>query len=362
MLRFLCRCLLFVVFFAVVAELFFRTLVPASQPPFQAYDPQFGILRLEGSPNPGGVFTVGRLARERTRWKLNGAGWNSPREYLPRSERNLPCVAVIGNSYVEGFYADVDSGLTAALEGELGASGVVYGFGKSGVNAPQMLRVADYAAHHFAPECFVFILNHGSLRSALRNFGFVVSNEQYLWEDGQLRPIPPTPYSPNRLMRLHTHSAFVRYLYHNAGILKTRAAIRQEAVQRNDPLAVAQQADELPLQAAVAREIARRARAEHPQARILFVVDGDRRAMYESASRPEPLRESPVWEAACRETGCEFLDLTDCFWAAYQADGRRLDLATNYHWNQHGMAVAARAIAGVLGSAPLSSAVVPSGV
>jgi len=361
MLRLLCRFVAFAGFFAVLAELFFRTLVPASQPPFQSYDPEFGILRLEGSPARSGRFTVGRLARERTEWRLNEAGWNSSREYLPASQRDLPCVAVVGNSYVEGFYADVDSGLTAALEAELGGRSVVYGFGKSGVNAPQMLRVANYVDHHFAPECYVFILNHGSLRSALRNFGFVVSNEQYMWEDEQLRIIPPTPYSPNRLMRLHTYSAFVRYLYHNAGILKTRAAIRQEAVQRNDPLAVARQADELPVQAAVARDLARRARVEHPRARILFVVDGDRSAMYEAGARPEPLRESPLWEAACREAGCEFLDLTDPFWAAYQADGRRLDLPANYHWNQHGMAVAARAIAGVLAVAPLSPGFVRSG-
>jgi hypothetical protein len=72
-------------------------------------------------------------------------------------------VAIIGNSYVEGFYADVDSGLSASIEHELDRSQVVYSFGKSGVIASQMVRVASYAQHHFAPETFVFILNHGSL-------------------------------------------------------------------------------------------------------------------------------------------------------------------------------------------------------
>jgi hypothetical protein len=356
MWRFLWRGATFGAFFVLIAELFFRTVVPSSQPPFQTYDPEFGILRLEGSPARNGQFTVGRLARDRTRWRLNQAGWNSPREYAALGERDRPCIAIIGNSYVEGFYADVDSGLTAALERELEMRSVAYNFGKSGVNAPQMLRVSGYVQHHFAPETFVFVLNYGSLRSAVRNFGFLVSNEQYEWTEDKITLIPPTEYRPNRLMRLHTYSAFVRYLYHNAGVLKTRAAIRQEAVQRNDPLTASKVADEIPMLTSAARDILRRTREAHPQARILFVMDGDRRRMYESHSRPDSLRESPIWQAACREFGCEFLDLTDAFWAAYARDGRPLDLASNYHWNQYGMAVVAREIAGILREpSPLST-------
>lgn len=264
-------------------------------------------------------------------------------------------MAIIGNSYVEGFYADVDSGLSASIEHELDRSQVVYSFGKSGVIASQMVRVASYAQHHFAPETFVFILNHGSLRSSLRNFGFVISNEQYLWENDQLRETPPTTYRPNRLMRLHTYSALVRYLYHNAAILKTRDAIRQEAVQRNDPLTATRHANERSLLAAVARDIASRVRAEHPQATILFVMDADRRQMYETGSRPDPLLDSSIWEAACRDHDCGFVDLTNAFWTAYQADRRRLDIPGNYHWDQHGMAVVARAIAGWLRESPSSA-------
>ncbi|MHB8078533.1 MAG: hypothetical protein ACYDIE_04685 [Candidatus Krumholzibacteriia bacterium] len=346
------RCALFGICFVLVAEVFFRTVVPSSRPPFQIQDPQFGILRLEGSPARSGQFTVGRLARERSRWRLNAAGWNSMREYVGPGERTRPCVAVLGNSYVEGFYADVDRSLPAALEGELDQQYDVYGFGKSGVNPPQLVRVARYVQFHFAPEVFVFVLNYGSLQSSLRNLGFVVANEQYLWEDGGLKEIPPTTYRPNRLMRLHTYSALVRYLYHNAGILKTRDAIRQEAVQRNDRAAVAQAVDQREQFAAVARTVTSQVRAEHPQARILFVMDADRRQMYDAGARPEPLRDSPVWEAACRDSGCGFLDLTDAFWAAYQADGRRLDLPANYHWNQHGMAVVAQAVAASLREPP----------
>lgn len=345
---FLRRGAVFGVFFVLVAEIFFRAVVPSSQPPFQAYNPQFGILHHEGCPARSGQFTSGRLARVRTRWNVNEAGWNSPREYIASTERDRPCVAVIGNSYVEGFYADVDSGLTGALERQLGSSSVVYNFGKSGVNAAQMLRVARYAKSEFAPETFVFVINHSSLRASIRDFGFQISNEQYAWKDSTFSLSPPTEYRPNRVMRLRTHSALVRYLYHNAAVLKTRAAIRQEAIQRNDPLASTKLADETPILAATARDVALRARSELPGARILFVMDSDRKRMYETRSRPEPLRESPLWETACREAGVEFVDMTDAFWDAFQADGRPLDRPDNYHWNQHGMTVVARKLADVM--------------
>lgn len=353
---FLCRGAAFGVFFMIVVEVFFRTVIPSSQPPFQAYNSRFGILHHEGCPARSGQFTAGRLARTRSQWHINEAGWNSPREYLPRAERDRPCVAVIGNSYVEGFYADVDSGITGALERHLGPNGVAYNFGKSGVNAAQMLRVARYAKSEFAPETFVFVINHSSLRASIRDFGFLVSNEQYAWKDGAFDLVPPTEYRPNRVMRLRTYSAFVRYLYHNAAVLKTRAAIKQEAIQRNDPLATARQTDEAPLLEATARDIALRARSELSGSRVIFLMDSDRKRMYETRSRPDPLRESSIWAAACREAGIEFVDMTDAFWSAYQADGRPLDRPDNYHWNQHGMDVVARTLADVMLTPPPATA------
>jgi len=107
MWKFTFRVAAFCAVFLIVAEVVLRTVVPASHPPFQAQDPEFGILTLDGSPTRSGRFTVGKLARERTTWRLNRAGWNSPIEYAGPEGRERPCVAVIGNSYVEGFYADV---------------------------------------------------------------------------------------------------------------------------------------------------------------------------------------------------------------------------------------------------------------
>jgi hypothetical protein len=349
---FLLRCAAFGLVAFLAAEIVLRTVVPASQPPFQTQDQEYGILGLEGSPSREGLYTVGRLARDRARWRINDAGWNSAIEYVPRADRERPCVAVVGNSYVEGFYADVDSGLTAALQSELQSRYDVYNFGKSGVVAAQMVRVARYAQERFAPQTFVFVLNNESLRSSVRDFGYVIFNAQYRSDGDELVEIPPERYTPNKLMRLHTYSAVARYLYQNAAALRTRAAIRQQAVQRNDAQAVAQVADERPLLEAAALKVVRTIRAEHPEAVVLFIIDADRRTMYETGAEPAPLRESPIWAAACAQQGCGYLDLTTAFWDAYRTDRRRLDFAGNYHWNRRGMTVVAKAIAQWLRQVP----------
>lgn len=353
MLRFYLRTAAIGLVAFLTAEIVLRTLVPASQPPFQVQD--HGVLRLEGSPARHGVFTVGRLARERARWRLNDAGWNSPIEYRPRGERTRPAVAVVGNSYVEGFYADFDSGLTAMLQETLFPQQDVYGFGKSGVVASQMVMVARQVQERFAPETYVFVLNHESLRGSVRDLGYVIYNMQYTSGADGLVEVPAETYTANRLMRLHTYSAVARYLYNNAAALKNRAAIRVQAVQREDAAALAKSADEQPLLAAAAARIVRTIRDDHPGARLLFVMDADRRTMYDTHAEPPPLRESTIWAEACGASGCQYLDLTASFWAAYRADPRRLDFAANYHWNRRGMRVVADAIAAQLRSTPTAS-------
>jgi len=345
MTRFLVRLALFCLVLGVVCEVWFRTVVPASMAPFQTQDPEFMVLHMIPEPARSGRFTVGRLATVRTRWHINNAGWNSSVDYAPAAERERPCVAVIGNSYVEGFYADVDSGLTAALARDLDGRADVYNLGKSGVVMSQAVRVARYAEARFAPEVLVFVMNHGSLASSLRNLGYRIYNAQYLWEDGVLRELAPSRYRPNRWLRPLHRSAFLRYLYLNAGAVRGFGAIRQEAVQQDDPLAEQRYEDERPLYEATARKLLATVQAEHPDAVLLFVHDADRRRMVETGTRPAPLRQSTIWARACDEAGVGYIDLTGAFWDDYDAHRAPLHYPDNYHWNRRGMAIVAHEIA-----------------
>lgn len=345
---FILRLALFTLVFLAVAEVWFRVVVPAAHMPYQVQDTEDLVLRLAGSPAATGQFTLGRLARQRARWQVNEAGWNSPIAYLPAAQRANPCVAVIGNSFVEGLHTDIDSGVVAGLARELQPGYDVYNFGKSAVVASQMVRVARYVDRLYAPEVFVFVLNHGSLRDSVRNFHGVPYNHQFRWENGGLVDVPAERYQPNPLRAVRAYSALGRYLYNNAGGLFGLRMVRQQAAPRTDALAAARAGEEQPVLAQVARRVVGDIRADHPEALILFVMDADRQSMYELAARPEPLSESPLLASACRDHGCGYLDLTDAFWAAYCQDRQRFEYAGNYHWNGHGAAVVARSIAGWL--------------
>jgi hypothetical protein len=346
--RFFVRLALFTLVFLAVAEVWFRAVVPAAHLPYQVQDSQDMVLCLAPTPATTGHFSVGRLARQRSRWQVNEAGWNSTVAYRPAAERRKPCVAVIGNSFVEGFHTDVDSGIAATLARELRADYDVYNFGKSAVVASQMVHVAHYVERHFAPEVYVFVLNHGSLRESIRNFGGVAYNHQYRWENGSLADVPPEHYEPNILRFVRAHSALGRYVYNNAGGIRGFRMVRQETTQPTGALAAARSRQEGPALALAAHRIVADVRADHPDARILFVLDADRQSMYDLGARPESLRDSLLLEVECCEHGCGFLDLTDAFWTAYREDQLRFEYAGNYHWNNSGVTVVAQAIAGWL--------------
>jgi hypothetical protein len=267
---------------------------------------------------------------------------------------------VIGNSFVEGFHTDVDSGLTATLARELHSQYDVYNFGKSAVVASQMVHVAHYVQHHFAPEVYVFVLNHASLRESVVNFGGVAYNQLFRWTDGNLVDVPPEQYQPNPLRLIRAHSALGRYLYNNAGGIHGFRTVRQEATQRNSAEAEARARAEQPVLELVAHRVVSDIRADHPDALVLFVLDADREGMYECGARPAPLRESPFLEAQCREHGCGFLDLTDAFWQVYRQDRQRFEYGGNYHWNRRGVTVVARAIAAWLRDATAPPVVLTS--
>ena len=305
MRRFVVRLAVFALVFLTVAEVGFRTVVPAAQLPYQVQDTEDMVLRLAPSPTASGYYSIGRLARQRLRWQVNQAGWNSTVEYRPAAARSRPCIAVIGNSFVEGFHTDVDSGLTATLARELHSQYDVYNFGKSAVVASQMVHVAHYVQHHFAPEVYVFVLNHASLRESVVNFGGVAYNQLFRWTDGDLVDVPPEQYQPNPLRLIRAHSALGRYLYNNAGGIHGFRTVRQEATQRNSAEAEARARAEQPVLELVAQRVVSDIRADHPDALVLFVLDGDREGMYDlrrpaRAAAREPLPGGSVPRARLR--------------------------------------------------------------
>src|SRR6266498_273429 len=87
-------------------EVFFTYVIRAAQQPWGYYDPTDKIARFAVEQREG-VYTIGRFAEQRARWRINNAGWNSDIDYVSADKRSKPLIAVIGDSYIEAMHVDV---------------------------------------------------------------------------------------------------------------------------------------------------------------------------------------------------------------------------------------------------------------
>jgi hypothetical protein len=90
-------------------------------------------------------------------------------------------------------------------------------------------------------------------------------------------------------------------------------------------------------------------------ARLLLAMDGDRFAIYQNSDSPALALNRLAAETAARRR-IPFVDLEPAFEADWRAEHRRFDFDADGHWNEHGHAVAAAAIARALRAAQAASA------
>lgn len=340
-----------VVFCLIVLELAFRFVIPATEVPHRYVDPESRVLRYE--PYAEGLWTAGKLAQERARWRMNNEGWNSAVDYLPPEQRTKPLVAVIGDSYVEAFQVDPDESFVALLREELGGEYDVYGFGMSGAPLSQYLHMSRYVKRRFDPDVLVFNLVHNDLDESLRT---VVQRPYFL----QLRPdgeafaetSPTVEEVP--LKRVLTSSALARYLLYQLKVTNIVHSFRSPGEDRYnanvDVAAVNARRKEIRRATTFLME---RIRREHPRTPILVVMDAPRADLYAGTLERSSIRwmNEVVRDAALR-SDMSFLDLTPAFQRAYQRGGKRFESPYDGHWNERGHAVVAGAVGGWLAAGP----------
>ena len=129
MFLFLKKLALFSLFLLVGLELVFRTVIPAAEIPAGFQDPVYQIMSLDQDVREDGHNSLGRLGRPRFAWHVNNFGFNSIYDYKIPADREAPCVAVIGNSFVEGLYGDADKHLAAQIQTAMGPAAEVYNLG-----------------------------------------------------------------------------------------------------------------------------------------------------------------------------------------------------------------------------------------
>lgn len=350
-LRFLGRFGLFLALLFVICEGFFRVVLVARETPFPWQDETFSLQRYDPSGPRTGWFTSGRRIQQKSQWHINDEGWNNPHPYLPADQRDKPLIAILGDSQIDGMYTEWAESLPHQLELLTGERYAVYGFGHSGYKLGQYITVARYiAAKGFDPAVVVLSVNPGDVSGAVDALGGRRRSNNTLLRvipdppAGGIRfeEQPPTAYRTTRFRRLMRRSALVRYLVFNARINPFPGRQRDLALDRRAGRAEADAGDN-PLYAAAVRHVVERIKGLLPRARIVFLIDGDRYAIYEHGA-VEPIGISPVIERICAEAGCRVVDLTATYLRRYAAEDRWFNYRHNPHWDPYGQRVIAEAL------------------
>jgi hypothetical protein len=339
---------------AVALEVALRTVVPAAELPTGYFDAEQRILRYDPEGPREGLFTRGSLAQLRARWRINNRGWSSAVDYTGPAWRELPLIAIVGDSYVEAFHVDADRSLAAELRRRLLGRTEVYSFGMSGAPLSQYLQMARYAVAEFAPDVLVFNVVHNDFHESLiglaRAPGYLQLVED---EEGRLTELEPRARPGPRRRRGFQASAIARYWRVTLRSLPMSALLNRlrgrplPIYNANAPVELLDANRELIRDATFL--LVERIRDAQPNGRVLFMMDPPRHDLYQGTLATSNV----IWlnrllEEACADAAVPFIDLAEPFEMIHRETGSRFESRVDSHWNEVGHAEAARALYGRL--------------
>ncbi|MCG3111190.1 MAG: SGNH/GDSL hydrolase family protein [Candidatus Manganitrophus sp. SB1] len=329
----------------VLLELLARTALPVSDVPDTFFHPTLGNHFV---PNQRGVITRGPGGVERSEYRINTSGWNSPYDYTTDKQDDVFRIAVIGDSYVEAFQVDYQRSFPYLAEAKLNAKAdkpvfQTYSFGHSGANMAHYLHVFKEAIR-YKPDMVIFNLVHNDLDEAL--YGYGRKDNWTLTKSGdQFVEVPPHPASNLNLKRAARNSALIRFMALNlelpakVNLLKQLlyGDVRQyeanvdtnSALLSNDRL-LNELLDHL------LHEI-QKLSVLH-QIKVLVLIDGNRQAIYDNldSKSTKTYQINRALLETCRTLSLQAVDLTDRFSEIWEKDHKKFNSETDYHWNQYG--------------------------
>jgi lysophospholipase L1-like esterase len=295
-----------------------------------------------------GVFTVGRFAEQQARWHINNAGWASDIDYLPPEQRTLPLIAIIGDSYIEGFAVDPNENVGARLWQKLVGRADVYTFGKSGAAMSEYLAMARYVRRIYRPEVIIVNIVHNDLHESVRNVVPAPEFTQLTEKNGSFEVAPPLlDYGVTRSRRLLRASALLRYLVVNLQALETFNTLRDRLRKReaNANVYIDLVAKNRDVSTRAARYLAHKFAEENRDTTLIFMIDAPREDIYKGHPQTSNVRwmNEAVRDAAAAN-GITFVDLTGPMSAEYARAGVKFNSEVDHHWNAAGHRIAADAV------------------
>ncbi|MCP5366910.1 MAG: hypothetical protein H6907_02900 [Hyphomicrobiales bacterium] len=301
---------------------------------------------ISAPPNSTVAYSQSFGLKNARRRRTNNMGFFADFDFEP----GAPVDLAIGDSYVEALQVEFAETFHQIWSRQSGRP--VYPLGVSGAPLSQYEAYLDQACREFKVRRAVITIvandfneSFHALRARDGFFHYRVVDGLGT-EGGHLQAtLQPTPFETTPLRALANSSSLVRYLFFNleAGNLVrhlTRPG-RGEVTRRVEPdqraFTIGRQAIDLFLSRIGGYCLGPR--------ELLLVIDGDRRRLY--GGRPNrylgAMREHFLARAGA--AGFRVLDLEPVFAADYAAHGQMFNDPHEWHWNTHGHAVIAAAIA-----------------
>ena len=322
----------------LLLELVFRYIAVAPDPPRQVMDRENNIMRFDTRGKRDGVFTAGRFGQQKGRWHVNNNGWLSGIDYLSKTERHKPLIAVIGDSYVEAVQVDHDKSFVALLRNALQDTFDVYSFGLSETALSGYLHLARYVDRVFEPDVLIFNLCYNDFDESIRELHFDPNFLQVSVRGTTVVEIPPIPRTYNKLKRFMFHSATMRYVYYLAPNFFHKLnwnASRSEG--NNENIA----ADEVQQNRAViyraTKYVIETICRENSDRKVYFIMSAPRSDIYRGSLGTSTVRWLNETAAdSIKDLPCVLIDQTEYFKNDYLKNGKRFESPYDAHWNEYG--------------------------
>lgn len=353
---FLVRVALFFLVFGAVAEVWLRSVMPASETPVTYQQQPATISRFDPHGPTSGLYTIGRLCLRGGEWRVNNAGWNSGVDYPSAVERRRPLIALFGDSYIEGMLTDTDQHIDAYLPTMLPGTDS-YAFGQSGWYLEQYVAVSRYARQQYQPDVLVVFIDNSDVSDSLRETGVL---SPFWWQIGaeghSFKELPPTAvYAGSRMALLAKKSALVNYLRYNAKL--TLPGMHATGVPQPVTGTGAQGGGDAADDVAPAAEAWRglrpaanfmvgQLRAQNPGLPIVFVAYSDRYLPVQDIARTPLFADGRAVQAACEgRHQCSFIDLRYAFSRDWTTNRVPFEAADGTHWNAYANQLVAKTLA-----------------
>ncbi len=317
------------------AELVVRIFFDASERPSTFYDTENKIVKYSNHITDG-TYTVGLDAAIKGRWHINEQGWNSTVNFSEKTDLNR--IAIIGDSYVEGFHVNVEDRFSELLRTEVSDSIDIIELGRAGAPLSQYLHMARYCYKKYQPNTFVFNVVYNDFDGSL---SLLNNAEHFLRLDIKEAEVVETeikPYPEDRTNSVWKNSALIRYLYYNAklgtiGSVQHSKEAYEKAVKEHQQK-IEENTDKIILGIDYVFSCML---SEFPDVRIIVILDASRPCIY--TSDYEACTETKLFKACeeiCLDKNIEVVNMGPIMQAHYKEHSSKFEYEEDVHWNRLG--------------------------